>query len=586
MSEDLTKSVTIQRNTKKKSGYSVSENDDAYYLETTPARARANPGDRVVRINGVPADEFHDEEYANDLIESIRIVVVPKDKLDEYDEEEGCKEADRSRGNMNNVSLMSPATVSNLARIYHCDHCGFDNEDLSLDEDGDYVCEECGHVIDSVSPFENNEADCDDRNPKMSTYVCPECKHENINPQPDDEGDRVCEECGCILPEKKTYECDVCKHETIDPKLNKRGDFVCENCGSALDVDEDYRRSAAQQLNELQDDDSDGPGGGQRFDENGMPITNAKGKKLTPADMFEPGDVITVSVTKSNAKQDAGMKIEERNGKYYVCKVPSGGHFSKTPVIAGDKILELNGIDSHDFKDVNELKKILKSEKKISVVVERKDPDASESSASSIDYEGLRAIEVNSTPADDIKGSVDDEMEDAIDDETDDKIDDDTDDDESRGSKPNAKPEDDSVASSVDHDGMRAVKLNTADDVKNGNYDDLDDGIDDYVDFDDLDDEQMRALESKPETVGDDEQNEVGGGNKYDSETDTDSDDDGNKNNNNISRAVRPNPALAAYDSGKDNGDNDTRETVDDDTASYNGEDCGVSWCPHCRPYS
>lgn len=34
-----------------------------------------------------------------------------------------------------------------FCQIHHCNHCGHDNEDLSEDDDGDLVCEECGHVI-------------------------------------------------------------------------------------------------------------------------------------------------------------------------------------------------------------------------------------------------------------------------------------------------------------------------------------------------------------------------------------------------------------------------------------------------------
>jgi hypothetical protein len=131
---------------------------------------------------------------------------------------------------------------------------------------------------------------------------------------------------------------------------------------------------------------------GQEFDEKGNPITNPEGKKLTPADMFNPGDVITVTVGKSNPKQEPGLKVEERNGKYYVRKVPTGGLFAKTPVIEGDKILELNGHDYHEFRNVNELKLLLKQEERITIVVLRKDPEASESSASSIDYDELNPI--------------------------------------------------------------------------------------------------------------------------------------------------------------------------------------------------
>ena len=107
---------------------------------------------------------------------------------------------------------------------------------------------------------------------------------------------------------------------------------------------------------------------------------------------YNPGDVITVTVGKSDPRQDSGLKIEERNGKYYIRKVPSGGLFAKTPVIAGDKILELNGQDHHEFKTENEVKKVLRDEERITIVVLRKDPDASESSASSVDYDELNAI--------------------------------------------------------------------------------------------------------------------------------------------------------------------------------------------------
>ena len=127
MSEDLTKTLTVKRSAKKKSGYTVSEEDSVYHLEKAPAKARVNPGDRVVGINGIPADEFLGEDDANDLIESIRIVVVPKDKLDEYDgikqddldddeeeEEEDYEEYDRTRGKKptsNNSTAIVPTGI-------------------------------------------------------------------------------------------------------------------------------------------------------------------------------------------------------------------------------------------------------------------------------------------------------------------------------------------------------------------------------------------------------------------------------------------------------------------------------------------
>lgn len=292
--------------------------------------------------------------------------------------------------------------------VHICEHCDHENRNLERDEEGDLVCQECGHVIEE----ESTESE-DRQSINKVVYECPDCEHKNIDPIPDDEGDRVCEECGCILPEKTMFECDVCKHESVDPKRDKDGDFLCENCGSVLDVGDDYKKTRAEKLREINDDDSDEPraaGGGQQFDENGKPITNPEGKKLTPPDMFSPGDVITVTVGKSNPKQDAGLKVEEHNGKYYVRKVPSGGLFARTPVIAGDKILEMNGIDSHKFRNVNEMKKILKDESKITVVVLRRDPDASESSASSVDYDELKAIKPpNKDSDDDTKDTEDDD---------------------------------------------------------------------------------------------------------------------------------------------------------------------------------
>ena len=144
----------------------------------------------------------------------------------------------------------------------------------------------------------------------------------------------------------------------------------------------------------MNDEVAEDGGKGQQFGADGKPITNKDGKKLTPADLFGPGDVITVTVGKSNPKQDAGLKIEQRvNNKYYVRKVPTSGLFIKTPVIAGDKILELNGKDYKDFKNANEMKKMIKEAPKICVVVMRPDPDADESVDSNIDFDTLQAID-------------------------------------------------------------------------------------------------------------------------------------------------------------------------------------------------
>jgi predicted metalloprotease with PDZ domain len=92
MSSDLTKAVIVKRNAKKKSGYTVAEQEGYYYLKEAPAKARVTPGDKVVGINGIKAEEFLDEDDANNLIESIRIVVIPQDKIEEYDNKKGVED--------------------------------------------------------------------------------------------------------------------------------------------------------------------------------------------------------------------------------------------------------------------------------------------------------------------------------------------------------------------------------------------------------------------------------------------------------------------------------------------------------------
>lgn len=150
----------------------------------------------------------------------------------------------------------------------------------------------------------------------------------------------------------------------------------------------------AEKLKAMHNDVAEKTAEGQTFGADGKPKTNAEGKKLTPADMFSPGDVITVTVGKSNPKQDAGLKMEEVNGKYYVRKVPASGLFAKTPVKEGDKLLELNGKDAKEYPTLDHVKKSIKEEQRITVVVLRRDDDASYSSASSspIDYDNLAPV--------------------------------------------------------------------------------------------------------------------------------------------------------------------------------------------------
>lgn len=190
--DKLTKAVTIKRQAKRKSGYTVSESNGVYYISEAPAKARVTPGDKVVGINGIRSDEFLDEDDANDLIESIRIVVIPESKIKEFDdaaaaadaaareEEESSDEeqyedydrpsksaisgrsqsrnsdaddddgrgkinssrGNKARGGLNNVPATAPGGGDGHGGgAIQCNHCGHENDDLSVDEDGDYVCE-------------------------------------------------------------------------------------------------------------------------------------------------------------------------------------------------------------------------------------------------------------------------------------------------------------------------------------------------------------------------------------------------------------------------------------------------------------
>ena len=92
-SDDFTRAVTVKRNTKKKSGYTISKSDDGYIVEAVPDKARVQLGDKIMGINGVHADDFADEEDANELLESIRLVVVPADEIQDYEAAKAAEES-------------------------------------------------------------------------------------------------------------------------------------------------------------------------------------------------------------------------------------------------------------------------------------------------------------------------------------------------------------------------------------------------------------------------------------------------------------------------------------------------------------
>jgi predicted metalloprotease with PDZ domain len=94
-SEDFTRAVTVKRSTKKKSGYVVLENEGEFLVGDVPEKARVNVGDRIVGINGVRVDQMKDEEDANALVNSLRLLVVPADEIEDYDAVKATEESDQ-----------------------------------------------------------------------------------------------------------------------------------------------------------------------------------------------------------------------------------------------------------------------------------------------------------------------------------------------------------------------------------------------------------------------------------------------------------------------------------------------------------
>ena len=104
------------------------------------------------------------------------------------------------------------------------------------------------------------------------------------------------------------------------------------------------------------------------------------------------GDVVQAQVTKADLKQEAGLKLEQRHGRIYVRKIEGLFKRRGVPVQAGDQILELNGKDVKDYRDLNEMKALIKNELKIFIKFMRVDPDDSQSTDSDDEPEVLEQI--------------------------------------------------------------------------------------------------------------------------------------------------------------------------------------------------
>jgi hypothetical protein len=97
---------------------------------------------------------------------------------------------------------------------------------------------------------------------------------------------------------------------------------------------------------------------------------------------FYPGDVITAQLGKSNPKEPAGVKLEEKCGKFYISKVSGLAKKRQIPIQAGDQLLKLNDRKVGDYKGgLKEMSQIIKQDQmRLAFQVIRIDPDVEDSS--------------------------------------------------------------------------------------------------------------------------------------------------------------------------------------------------------------
>ena len=114
---------------------------------------------------------------------------------------------------------------------------------------------------------------------------------------------------------------------------------------------------------------------------------------------FNPGDVIHAQVTKGDILQEAGLELEEYHGRYYVKKVKGLFKRRNVPVQVGDQLLKLNGRDVDDYRNLKEMKQLMKDEMSIQICYMRTDPedDTSEYDSEEEQPETYQTIEYPST---------------------------------------------------------------------------------------------------------------------------------------------------------------------------------------------
>jgi len=90
---------------------------------------------------------------------------------------------------------------------------------------------------------------------------------------------------------------------------------------------------------------------------------------------LNPGDLVHLQISKSERRQEAGLKLEERpNGRIYIRKVTGLVKRSGLPVEVGDELKSLNETDVEDMT-MAQMKGIIKNELKFAFSIRKYDPD-------------------------------------------------------------------------------------------------------------------------------------------------------------------------------------------------------------------
>ena len=106
------------------------------------------------------------------------------------------------------------------------------------------------------------------------------------------------------------------------------------------------------------------------------------------------GDIVHAEVRKADVKQEAGLKLYERDGCIYVEKADGLFKRRNIPLLPGDRIHTINGKDVEDYAGgLNEIKALIKKEITIRIAFERMEGIPSESEEEEEEQEELLMLE-------------------------------------------------------------------------------------------------------------------------------------------------------------------------------------------------